>query len=172
MTTNSTKLPVLGSDGEIAVGLLDAWFDPIEAGLRDRVRDFIQTMIESELEAVLSRPRYARRPKADPENNGGRGIAGHRHGHRSRSLLGAFGRGEIAVPRARLHTAEGQTTAWKRQALRAYQRRAPPTQSNGSTRSSGAGSKPRRCCRRPRLQRSCSGHCSPQVRSPCAKWTD
>ena len=78
MTSNSTKLPVLGSDGEIAVGLLDEWFDPIEAGLRDRVRDFIQTMIESELEAVLSRPRYARRPKAVPENNGGRGIAGHR----------------------------------------------------------------------------------------------
>src|ERR1700757_1949497 len=67
MTSNSTKLPALGSNGEIAVGLLDAWFDPIEAGLRDRVRDFIQTMIESELEAVLSRPRYAHRPNADPE---------------------------------------------------------------------------------------------------------
>ena len=45
MTNNSTKLPVLGSDPEIAVGFLDEWFDPIEAGLRDRVRDFIQTMI-------------------------------------------------------------------------------------------------------------------------------
>src|ERR1700730_9016186 len=110
MTSNSTKLPVLGSDGEIAVGLLDAWFDPIEAGLCDRVRDFIQTMIESELEAVLSRPRYARRPQADPENNGGRGIAGHRHRQRPRSLLGTFGRVEIAVPRARLDTAEGKTT--------------------------------------------------------------
>ena len=57
MTSNSTKLPVLGSDGEIAVGLLDEWFDPTEAGLRDRVRDFdfIQTMIESELEAVSRR---------------------------------------------------------------------------------------------------------------------
>ena len=123
MTSNSTKLPVLGSNPEIAVGFLDEWFDPIEAGLRDRVRDFIQTMIESELEAVLSRPRYARRPKADPENNGGRGIAGHRHGHRSRSLLGTFGRVEIAVPRARLDTAEGKTTEWKSTALRAYQRR-------------------------------------------------
>ena len=123
MTSNSTKLPVLGSDGEIAVGLLDEWFDPIEAGLRDRVRDFIQTMMESELEAVLSRPRYARRPKADPENTGSCGVAGHRHGHRSRSLLGTFGRVEIAVPRARLDTAEGTTTEWKSTALRAYQRR-------------------------------------------------
>jgi putative transposase len=110
MTSNSTKLPVLGSDVEIAAGLLDEWFDPIEAGLRDRVRDFIQTMIESELEAVLSRPRYTRRSKADPENNGAGGVAGHRHGHRSRSLLGTFGRVEIAVPRARLDTAEGRTT--------------------------------------------------------------
>jgi putative transposase len=124
MTSNSTKLPGRGSDAEIAVGLLDEWFDPIEAGLRDRVRDFIQTMIESELEAVLSRPRYARRPKADAENNGGAsGVAGHRHGHRSRSLLGTFGRVEIAVPRARLDTAEGKTTEWKSTALRAYQRR-------------------------------------------------
>src|SRR6201995_2831931 len=123
MTNNSTKLPVLGSDGEIAVGLLDEWFDPIEAGLRDGVRDFIQTMIEGELEAVLSRPRYARRPKADPENTGGCGIAGHRHGHRSRSLLGTLGRVEMAVPRARLDTAEGTTTEWKSTALRAYQRR-------------------------------------------------
>jgi len=123
MTSNSTKLPVLGSDAEIAAGFLDEWFDPIEAGLRDRVREFIQTMIESELEAVLSRPRYARRPKADPKNDGAGGVAGHRHGHRSRSLLGTFGRVEIAVPRARLDTAEGKTTEWKSKALRAYQRR-------------------------------------------------
>src|SRR5260370_8884693 len=123
MTSNSTKLAVLGSSAEIGVGLLDEWFDPIEAGLRDRVRDYIQTMIESELEAVLSRPRYARRPKADPENEGAGGVAGHRHGHRSRSLLGTFGRVEIAVPRARLDTAEGKTTEWKSTALRAYQRR-------------------------------------------------
>src|ERR1700746_4138161 len=107
MTTNSTKLPVLGSDGEIAVGRLDEWFDPIEAGLRDRVRDFIQMMIESELEAVLSRPRYARRPKADPENNGAIGVAGHRHGRRSRSLLGTFGRGGSAGPGARARPPAG-----------------------------------------------------------------
>src|ERR1700720_306874 len=104
MTSNSTKLPVLGSDAEIAVGLLDEWFDPIEAGLRDRVRDFIQTMIESELEAVLSRPRYARRPKADPENDGAGGVAGHRHGHRSRSLLDLWPGGDRgAAGQARHH---------------------------------------------------------------------
>jgi transposase-like protein len=51
------------------------------------------------------------------------GITGHRHGHRSRSLLGTFGRIEITMPRARLDTAEGTTTEWKSTALRAYQRR-------------------------------------------------
>jgi transposase-like protein len=105
------------------VHLLDDWFDPIEAGLRGLVRELIQTMIESELETVLSRPRYARRPTGDREDDGAGGITGHRHGHRSRSLLGTFGRVEIAVPRARLDTAEGKTTEWKSKALRAYQRR-------------------------------------------------
>jgi putative transposase len=33
------------------------WFDPIEAALRDRVRAFIETMISSELDAALARPR-------------------------------------------------------------------------------------------------------------------
>jgi putative transposase len=127
MTSNSTNAAALQSQAETAVHLLDDWFDPIEVGLRDRVREFIQAMIEAELEAALSRPRYARRPKEASENaDGARGITGHRHGHRSRSLLGTFGRVEIAVPRARLATAEGKTTEWKSTALRAYQRRTKP----------------------------------------------
>ena len=124
MTSNITKSPTLQLEAETAVCFLDDWFDPIEAGLRGRVREFIQAMIEGELEAALSRPRYGRRPKADPENTDGpTGISGHRHGHRSRSLLGTFGRVEIAVPRARLDTPEGKTSEWKSAALRAYQRR-------------------------------------------------
>jgi putative transposase len=124
MTNNSMKSLALQSEAETAVHLLDDWFDPIETGLRDRVRELIQAMIESELEAALSRPRYARRPKGASEKaDGVSGVTGHRHGHRSRSLLGTFGRVAIAVPRARLATAEGQTTEWKSTALRAYQRR-------------------------------------------------
>ena len=120
MTNNSTKQ----SEAETAIQVLDDWFDPIEAGLRDRVREFIQAMIEGELEAALSRPRYARRPREACENaDGASGVTGHRHGHRSRSLLGTFGRVEIAVPRARLDATEGRTTEWKSTALRAYQRR-------------------------------------------------
>jgi len=124
MTNNSTTSPALQSEAEMAVPLLDDWFDPIEAGIRNRVREFIQEMIEGELETALFRPRYGRRPKAHEEQGDGpSGLSGHRHGHRSRSLTGTFGRVEIAVPRARLDAAEGKTAEWKSKGLRAYQRR-------------------------------------------------
>ena len=44
---------------DAAVHLFDNWFDPIEAGLRDRVREFIHAMVEGELDIALSRPRFA-----------------------------------------------------------------------------------------------------------------
>src|SRR3954453_7574628 len=78
-------------------------------------------MIEGELDMSLSLPRYARAAK--PSIGHSEGAIGQRHGHRSRSLLGGFGRVEIEVPRARLNTADGKTTEWKSKALRAYQRR-------------------------------------------------
>jgi putative transposase len=124
MTSITTKLELSQPQTETAVHLFDNWFDPIEAGVRARVRDFIQAMIEGELETALSRPRYgryAKEPTGDSEAT--RGAIGHRHGHRSRSLMGTFGKVEIEVPRARLNTADGKTTEWKSQALRAYQRR-------------------------------------------------
>src|ERR1700746_2062686 len=124
MTNTSTMSPALQSEAETTVHLLDHWFDAIEVGLRERVREFIQAMIESELETALARPRYGRRPTAEVKNgDGSQGISGHRHGHRSRSLIGTLGRVEIAVPRARLDSAAGKTTEWKSSALRAYQRR-------------------------------------------------
>ena len=45
---------------ETAVDLFDHWFDPIETGVRDRVREFIKELIRGELDAVLARPRYGR----------------------------------------------------------------------------------------------------------------
>ena len=104
--------------------LFDNWFDPIEFGVRSRVRDFIETMMEEELDAVLSRPRYGRITPASSEEAGtAEGISGHRHGHRSRSLLGTFGPVEVAMPRARLNAPDGGTSEWKSKALKAYQRR-------------------------------------------------
>ena len=124
MTSVSTKPDSSQPADETAGYLFDSWFDPIEGGLRDRVREFIHTMIEGELDIALSRARYARHAKSPSgEAEETVGATGHRHGHRSRSLLGSFGRVESEVPRARLNTADGKTTEWKSKALRAYQRR-------------------------------------------------
>src|SRR5271154_658695 len=117
ITKSDSSQPVV----ETAVYLFDDWFDPIEAGVRDRVRGFIQAMIEGELDETLMRPRYGRSASSSGKNEAA--VAGHRHGHRSRSLTGTFGRTQIAVPRARLLGADGKTTEWKSKALRTYQRR-------------------------------------------------
>jgi transposase-like protein len=124
MTSITTKPDSSQPAAEATVDLFDNWFDPIETGVRERVREFIHAMIEGELDMSLSRPRYARGAKPSiGHGEGAIGAIGHRHGHRSRSLLGSFGRVEIEVPRARLNTADGKTTEWKSKALRAYQRR-------------------------------------------------
>ena len=106
---------------EMAVDLFDNWFDPIEAEVRTRARQFIEELIRGELDAALARPRYGRSQMAGNEARAE--VTGHRHGSRTRSLTGTFGPIEIAVPRARLATPEGGTSEWKSQALRAYQRR-------------------------------------------------
>jgi transposase-like protein len=124
MTSHSTIPDQPQSETETAVQLFDNWFDPIEAGLRDRAREFLQTMFEAELDEVLDRSRYIRRAKrSSGDSQGTASVTGHRHGHRSRTLLGTFGQLKIEVPRARLDTPDGKTTEWKSQALRAYQRR-------------------------------------------------
>jgi hypothetical protein len=68
------------------------WFDPIETGIRERVRGFIEELLEEELTAALGRARYRR---------DGEGAGGYRHGTRQRQLLGLFGPLDITVPRAR-----------------------------------------------------------------------
>jgi putative transposase len=123
MTDDTTKRELLQSSSDVSPHLLDDWFDPIEEQLRKQVRGFIEEMIRSELDDVLSRPRYGRRPKQGDDGKDVAGVAGHRHGSRTRTLTGTFGKTEIAVPRARLATADGKTTEWKSKALRAYQRR-------------------------------------------------
>jgi putative transposase len=66
----------------------EAWFEPIETGLRDRVRGFIEEMVEHELALALGRERYARVA----------GGKGYRNGARRRQLIGSFGAVEIRGP--------------------------------------------------------------------------
>src|SRR5882757_6976481 len=121
MTSVTTKPESSQPLSGTAVQLFDNWFDPIETEVRGRARQFIEELIGSELDAVLARPRYGRGKTAGNEARAG--VAGHRHGSRTRSLTGTFGAVEIEVPRARLETPEGHTTEWRSSALRAYQRR-------------------------------------------------
>src|SRR5215469_2767160 len=123
MTSDNTTRSLPQLEIEAPERLFDNWFDPIEAGLRGRVRGFLQALLEEELDEALGRSRYARRGKdgtsvaQEPQR-----ATGHRHGHRSRTLLGTFGKVEFGA-RARLNAADGKTTEWKSRALRAYQRR-------------------------------------------------
>jgi putative transposase len=124
MKKHTTQPDSATPTAETAPQLFDNWFDPIESGVRSRVREFIETMMEEELDEVLSRPRYGRLASTASKGAGTtEGATGHRHGHRSRSLLGTFGPVEVAMPRARLNTPDGGTTEWKSKALKAYQRR-------------------------------------------------
>jgi transposase-like protein len=107
MEKNSSKGPA-----EQALFAGEAWFDPIEAGLRGRIRGLIEELVEQELEAALGRGRYERG-----------GVAGHRHGHRRRQLTGSFGPVEIAVPRARLRAEDGSSREWRSAVLPRYARR-------------------------------------------------
>ncbi|MGA8899202.1 IS256 family transposase [Bradyrhizobium sp.] len=120
MTKATTATDSFVPASETASQLFDNWFDPIESGLRERVRGFIEEMIRGELDAALDRPRYGRAKNAD---GGPTSLVGHRHGSRTRSLTGSFGKTEITVPRARLQTRDGTTTEWHSQVLRSYQRR-------------------------------------------------
>ena len=119
MKTDTTK-----AAGDVAdERLFDNWFDPVETGLRAKVRGFIETMIEEELDTALSRPRYGRRLELTAADKAAAPIVGHRHGHRMRSLTSTFGPTQIAVPRARIIGEDGKTAEWKSKSLRAYQRR-------------------------------------------------
>src|SRR5512147_2815091 len=107
MTTDSMTME---SDATLFLG--EAWFDPIEAGIREQIRGFIEGLIEEELTAALGRRRYERGSgetrsalAASPR------PAGDRHGHRERRLRGSFGTVEIAVPRARLGDAESSSAS-------------------------------------------------------------
>src|SRR5476651_2063596 len=122
MKTDTIKSPAEAAEGTLFLG--DDWFDPLEAGVRTRIRGFIEELLEAELEAALGRDRYER-PRLAETGAGDESVvtAGHRHGHREGQLMGSFGPVTVRVPRARLETPDGKTAEWKNRTIPAYQRR-------------------------------------------------
>ena len=122
MKTDITKATAEAAEGTLFLG--DDWFDPLEAGVRTRIRGFIEELLEAELGAALGRVRYER-PRLGETGVGGGSVAGtgHRHGHRERQLMGTFGAVRVRVPRARLDRSDGKTAEWKNATIPAYQRR-------------------------------------------------
>src|SRR5205085_2261370 len=90
-----------------------------ETEIRGRIRGFIEAVVEEELQSLLSRGHYGRRPAGAA----GTGVAGHRHGHRNRTLRGTFGEVTVELPRARLVNPDGTTTEWQNATIPAYKRR-------------------------------------------------
>ena len=125
----------------------DGWHDQLEGQVRGGVRQLIEALIEAELAEALGRARYKRlesgtdtttepavseglgdeEPAAPPASisaPSARHATGHRNGRRVRTVMGTFGKIEIAVPRARIDTCEpGKTAEWKTKVLQRYQRR-------------------------------------------------
>ena len=91
----------------------EAWFDPIEAGIRERIRGFIGELLEQELTTALGRGRHERAVG---------GPKGYRHGGRKRQLTGSFGPIELSVPRARVAAQDGSTKEWRSAVLPRYAR--------------------------------------------------
>jgi len=108
---HSTKVDTDG--GTLFSG--EAWFDPIETGIRDRVRGFIEELLEQELTAALGgRSKHERVVEHHQ---------GYRNGTRERQLTGSFGTVPLSVPRARLADTDGGTQEWRSEALPRYARR-------------------------------------------------
>ena len=71
MTTDITSPAAEAAETALCLG--EDWFDPLEAGVRTRIRAFIEELLEAELEAALGRKRYERGGLAGDPGGGARG---------------------------------------------------------------------------------------------------
>lgn len=88
--------------------------DSLEMTMRRRIRETIEEVVTQELEAVLGAMKSARVGDA---------RRGYRHGTRARTLTTSLGPTTIAMPRARVHHADGTSREWRSETVRRYQRR-------------------------------------------------
>jgi hypothetical protein len=95
MTNITTKSKSLETTTDSGVHLFDNWFDPIKAVCANAFANSSRRS-SAVVDEALARPRYGRAKETD---SGPASIVGHRHGSRTRSLTGSFGKTEITVPR-------------------------------------------------------------------------
>jgi transposase-like protein len=87
--------------------------DPLTVALCGKIREFIETLVETELTEVLAAVRYERGPHRQ----------GYRHGSVPRTLTTGLGPTTLTLPRARL--AQGtETVEWRSHLIPRYERRA------------------------------------------------
>lgn len=88
--------------------------DGIEAGVRGRIRIWIEELVEAELTAALG---------AEVSERPGGIRQGYRHGRLARTLSTSLGPTTFQLPRARLQSPAGETREWKSAVVPRYQRR-------------------------------------------------
>jgi len=86
----------------------------LEELMRERIRAIIEALVDEELEAALG---AARSQRVGPVRTG------YRHGKRARTLTTSLGATTIAMPRARIDDAQGQSREWHSRMIPRYQRR-------------------------------------------------
>ncbi len=87
-------------------------------GVRDRVREFIEAMVEAELEAALSRPRHAAAASDRTRRRAAHSVSCATVMATGRARYWGLSARSRLRCRARLNTPEGKTTEWKSRALK------------------------------------------------------
>ena len=102
-TQGSSHLPVLSGA------------DVLTEAIRGKLRELIEILLHSELEAALGAARYDRSSER----------AGYRNGTKSRTLHTSLGTVPLEVPRARIAEGPGRFAEWLSDLLPRYERRTP-----------------------------------------------
>jgi putative transposase len=97
------------------------WRVTLEEKLRDSMRELIEVVLEQEVEDALGATRSPRVA----------GRSGYRHGSKPRRLMLRSGAVEVAVPRARCLTPEGEEHEWRSQLIPRYRRSTPEVEQGG-----------------------------------------
>lgn len=87
--------------------------DLISEGVKSKVSQLIEVMLEAELDEAIAVARYAR----------GSERQGYRNGTKPRQIHGGFGRAVLRVPRGLIANACGNETEWRSRLLPLYKRR-------------------------------------------------